>query len=42
MDEPDHALLHELAEGPMAMRDKELRSMKDQLLIETTQLLGVS
>ena len=40
-EDPDITLLHEIAEGPTAMKDKELRSMKDQLLIETTQLLGV-
>lgn len=27
---------------PLAMKDQEIQSMKDQLLIETTELLGVS
>ena len=40
--EPDHTHLMELAEAPSGMRDSDLRSMKDQLLIETSELLGVS
>ena len=39
--EPDHTHLQELAEAPSGMRDSDLRSMKDQLLIETSELLGV-
>lgn len=39
--EPDNTHLMELAEGPSGMRDSDLRSMKDQLLIETSELLGV-
>jgi len=40
--EPDPELLQELAEGPVAMMDRDLRSMKDKLLIETAEMLGVS
>ena len=40
--DPDHTHLMELAEAPSGMRDSDLRSMKDQLLIETSELLGVS
>ena len=40
--EPDPELLQELAEGPVAMLDQDLRSMKDKLLIETAEMLGVS
>lgn len=39
--EPDNTHLMELAEAPSGMRDSDLRSMKDQLLIETSELLGV-
>ena len=38
----DPALLQELAEQPTGMQTTDLRSMKDQLLIETTEMLGVS
>ena len=38
----DPALLEELADQPTGMQDTELRSMKDQLLIETSEMLGVS
>lgn len=37
----DPALLQELAEQPTGMQDTDLRSMKDQLLIETSEMLGV-
>lgn len=40
--EPDHTHLMELAEAPSGMRDSDLRTLKDQLLIETSELLGVS
>jgi hypothetical protein len=40
--EPDSELLEEIAEAPQAMQDTDLRSMKDALLIETSQILGVS
>lgn len=39
--EPDSELLEEMAETPVAMQDTDLRSMKDALLIETSQILGV-
>lgn len=39
--DPDHTHLMELAEAPTGMRDSDIRSMKDQLLIETSELLGV-
>lgn len=39
--ETDTDLLEEIAETPLAMQDKDLRSMKDALLIETSQILGV-
>lgn len=39
--DPDPALLQEIADAPTGMRDKDLRTMKDALLIETVQLLGV-
>ena len=37
----DPELLQELADQPTGMQDTELRSMKDQLLIETSEMLGV-
>lgn len=40
--EPDADLLHEIANGPMGMKDHDIRSMKDELLIETSHMLGVS
>lgn len=39
--DPDPELLQEIADAPTGMRDKDLRTMKDTLLIETVQLLGV-
>lgn len=39
--DPDPELLQELADQPTGMQDTELRSMKDQLLIETSEMLGV-
>ena len=39
--DPDPELLQEIADAPTGMRDKDLRTMKDSLLIETVQLLGV-
>lgn len=39
--EPDTDYLEEIAETPVAMQDTDLRSMKDALLIETSQMLGV-
>ena len=38
--DPDPALLQEIADAPTGMRDRDLRTMKDALLIETVQLLG--
>ena len=40
--EPDSDLLEEIVEAPVVMQDKDLRSMKDTLLIETSLILGVS
>lgn len=40
--DPDPELLQEIAEGPVAMQDQDLRSMKDKLLIETAEMLGVN
>ena len=40
--EPDSDLLEEIVEAPVVMQDTDLRSMKDTLLIETSQILGVS
>lgn len=40
--EPDPEQLKEIADAPVAMLDKDLRSMKDALLIETAEMLGVS
>ncbi len=40
--EPDSELLEEIAEEPKGMHDTDLRSMKDALLIETSEMLGVS
>ena len=42
VSEPDPELLQEIAEGPVAMADQDLRSMKDKLLIETAEMLGVN
>ncbi len=42
VSEPDPELLQEIAEGPVAMVDQDLRSMKDKLLIETAEMLGVN
>ena len=39
--DPDPEMLQEIADAPTGMRDKDLRTMKDTLLIETVQLLGV-
>ena len=39
--DPDPELLQELADQPTGMQDTDLRSMKDQLLIETSEMLGV-
>lgn len=39
--EPDSDLLEEIVEAPVVMQDTDLRSMKDTLLIETSQILGV-
>lgn len=39
--DPDPELLEELADQPTGMQDTQLRSMKDQLLIETSEMLGV-
>lgn len=41
MTDTDPALLQEIAEQPTGMQDTDLRSMKDQLLIETSEMLGV-
>lgn len=40
--EPDTELLEEIAEAPVVMQNQDLRSMKDTLLIETSEMLGVS
>ncbi len=40
--DPDPAALQEIANAPQAMKDSDIRTMKDQLLIETAQLLGVT
>ena len=40
--DPDSEFLEEIAETPVTMQDTDLRSMKDALLIETSQMLGVS
>ena len=34
-------MLEEIAEEPKGMHDTDLRSMKDALLIETSEMLGV-
>lgn len=39
--EPDSDQLEEILEAPVAMQDTDLRSMKDALLIEASQILGV-
>ena len=40
--EPDPELLKEIADGPLALGDHDLRSMKDELLIQTAEMLGVN
>ena len=40
--ETDTARLEEIADAPTGLRDRDLRSMKDQLLVETADVLGVS
>lgn len=41
-NEPDPEMLEEIATGRRGLGNHELRSMKDSLLIETSNMLGVS